>query len=38
MRLPEPVPTAEMDPVVDDERFVSLKARLLPSTGAIRAV
>lgn len=38
VQLPEPVPTAEMDPVVDDERFVTLKARLLQRTGAIRAV
>lgn len=38
VRLPEPVSTAEMDPVVDDERFVTLKARLLQRTGAIRAV
>jgi hypothetical protein len=38
VRLPEPVSTVEMDPVVDDERFVTLKARLLQRTGAIRAV
>lgn len=38
VKLPEPVPTAEMDPVVADERFVTLKARLLQRTGAIRAV
>lgn len=38
MRLPATLPTAEMDPVVDGERFVSLKAQLLQRTGAIRAV
>lgn len=38
VRLPESVSTAEMDPVVEDERFVTLKARLLQRTGAIRAV
>lgn len=38
VKLPEPVSTAEMDPVVEGERFVTLKARLLQRTGAIRAV
>lgn len=38
VQLPEPVPTAGMDPVVEGERFVTLKARLLQRTGAIRAV
>lgn len=37
-RLPEPVSVADMDPVVRDERFLSLKARVLQRTGAIRAV
>lgn len=38
VRLPDAVSTAEMDPVVGGDRFVSLKARLLQRTGAIRAV
>jgi hypothetical protein len=37
-RLPEPVSVADMDPVVRDERFLSLKAHILQRTGAIRAV
>lgn len=37
-RLPRPAATAGADPVVEGERFVSLKARLLQRTGAIRAV
>lgn len=37
-RLPGPVSVADMDPVVRDERFLSLKAHLLQRTGAIRAV
>lgn len=36
--LPRPASTAGADPVVEDGRFVSLKARLLQRTGAIRAV
>lgn len=38
IRLPAPTSTAGAEPVVEDERFVSLKAGLLQRTGAIRAV
>lgn len=38
LRLAEPISTDGLQPVVEDDRFVSRKARLLQRTGAIRTV
>lgn len=38
LRLPEPLSTRGLEPVMSEDRFVAEKARLLQRTGAIRAV
>ncbi|HKK08740.1 MAG TPA: DUF1802 family protein [Gemmatimonadota bacterium] len=38
IRLPEPVPTGDAEPVVADERFLSEKGRILRLAGSLKAV